>query len=609
MSKSKTLLISLLFAHFMSAGQVRWTGLGGDGRWNNTANWFNNQLPAATSDVILDNTQQTGNYSVTLPNGSVTVRSITLSPTSANTIELILPATNTSNPALTLSSTSNSLILNKGAVFRNSSGAAAGDPLSPAGTVWIGNGGRYIHNTPRSHTLIVSKLSTTTGTESGIFEFDVKGGGPIISFAGRTFGSLVLSARANGTSKAYNASGSTATLIRGDLVINDGVSFNLDLKATVTVKGNYLQNGGRFNLGSNANNTIVKIAGHLTQTKGDITTNTPGDLPTLELNGTHSQQVSTVNNGVAGTVTFKVNNQAGIVLQTALSLPYRLQLTAGRISTSPANLLTLQAASVIQADTLASGNFIDGPLRKEGLLSTSQFLFPVGKGNTQRWLTLMQATGNYTVEFHQSSPYAKSTKYLAPIHHISSIEHWSVTADATNAPQAAIKLSFNDPNSGGVTDLSALRIARLMAGNWIDAGVAGFAGNAGSNGFVVSHPITGLGGTTQYFTLASTSRSFNPLLQEQRIAATGQTPHPFAGIVVPSTTNGPALLRLQASSRLQCQLQVINNMGQVCQQWSLPLNKGVNSVPVNVSGLPAGVYVIRLAGLKNRMEPIRLVKQ
>ncbi len=592
----------------MGIGQVRWTGLGGDGRWNNAANWVNNLLPATTSDVILDNSQQTGNYSVTLPNGSTTVRSVTISPAGSNTIELILPVTNTSNPTLTLSSNSNSLILNKGAVFRNSSGATTGDPLSPAGTIWIGNGGRYLHNTTRSHTLVVSKLSTATGTETGIFEFDVKGGGPIISFAGRTFGTLVLSAKANGTTKAYNASGSTATLIRGDLVINDGVSFNLDLKAVITIKGNYQQLGGRFNLGSNANHTLVKIAGHLEQTKGDITTNTTGDLPTLELNGTAPQQVTTASKGIVGTVTCKVNNPSGIVLQTPLSLPYRLQLTAGRISTSHTNLLTLQATASIQADTLATGNFIEGPLRKEGLLNTPQFLFPVGQGKTQRWLTLMQATGNYTVEFHRSTPYAKSNKYLAPIHHLSSIEHWSVTADLTSAPQAAIKLSFNDPNSGGVTDLSALRIARLLAGNWIDAGLAGFAGSAGSNGFVVSDPITGLGGSTQYFTLASTSGSFNPLLQTHRLAATYES-HSITGAVQPTVTSSHTQLRLHSSMKLPCQVQVINYMGQVCQQLSWPLNKGVNSIPLDVSGLPAGIYTIRLAGMKERMDPIRLIRQ
>lgn len=608
MKKSKTLLICLLAAHFISVGQIRWTGLGGDGRWANASNWSNNQLPATTSDVILDNDLRTGNYSVTLPNNATTVRSITITPAGANVIELILPATNTSSPALTLSSSGHSLTLHKGAIFRNSSGASTGDPLSPTGTIWIGNGAQYIHNTPRSHTVVVSKLSAAPGTETGIFEFDVKGGGPIISFAGRTFGSLVLSAKANGTTKAYNASGSTATLIRGDLVIHDGVSFNLDLKAAVTIKGNYRQYGGRFNLGSNANNTVVRLAGHFTQTKGDITTNTVGDQPVLELNGAATQQITAASTGITNTVTVKVNNPAGVVLHTALKLPYRLQLTAGRITTTAANLLTLQAGCSLQADTLTAGNFIDGPLKKEGLLSTGQFLFPVGKGNTQRWMTLMQATGNYTVEFHQSNPYAKSNKYLAPIHHISSIEHWSVTADALSTPQAAVKLSFNDPNSGGVTDLSALRIAQLLGGHWTDAGMAGYAGNAGSNGFVVSAPILNFGSAPQYFTLASTSRSFNPLVQSQRSIAVPPTAFTASGSMVPTITNGLTQLRIHASIRSTGQLQIVNHLGQVCQQMPLSLNKGNNNIPVNVSSLRAGLYFLQLAATKERIEPLRLVK-
>ena len=40
-------------------------------------------------------------------------------------------------------------------------------------TFRINNGGRYIHNTSRQNLPLVSQLSIVTGTERGIFEYDV----------------------------------------------------------------------------------------------------------------------------------------------------------------------------------------------------------------------------------------------------------------------------------------------------------------------------------------------------------------------------------------------------------------------------------------------------
>lgn len=608
MKKYTSLLIFLAVAHFVSVGQLRWTGLGGDGQWDNAANWQGNQLPTSSSDVILDNMHYIGSYIVTFPATGTTVRSIAIAPAGTHRIELILPPANTADPGLTLTSADVALRLQNGAVFRNSSGALSGEPILLTGTVWIGNGSRYLHNTPRSHALIVGKLATGAGTENGVFEFDVKGGGPIISFAGKTFGTLELSSLANNGTRVYNVSGSTGTLIRGDLVINDGVSLNLNLKATVTIQGNYLQHGGRFNLGSNANNTLVRIAGHFSQTKGDLTTNTADDHPVIELNGTDLQLVSVAAKGIAGSVTLKVNNPAGIRLQTPVSLPYELQLAAGRISTGASNLLVLEPGCRLQVDSLTAGTFINGPMRKEGLSYTGQFLFPVGKGDTQRWLSLVQATGSYTVEFHKSNPHSRGSYYASPIHHISSIEHWSVAADAV-APQAQVKLSFNDPNSGGVTDLSALRVAWLQGGKWVDAGKTAEGGSAGSNGFVVSAPITDFGSGTQYFTLASTTASFNPLLQEQRPGPATMPSFPRSGLLVPTVTTGQSQLRLDAREGTRCRLQVVNASGRICRQYQVSLERGANILPVDVSSLPAGMYFIQLTGGTDRLAPLRLIKQ
>lgn len=608
MSLTKTLLLLFLSLTWLNTlSQLRWNGQGGDGQWTTPANWSGNIVPGAGHDVLLDNSFITGNYTVTLPSGnaSVNIRSLTITPATGNNITVVLPATNIANPGLTLNSSGNSLTINSGGVFRNASGATSGTPLIIAGTMWIGNGGRYIHNTPRSHADLVTALATATGTETGIFEFDIPGGSAqFISFANRTFGTLVLSATAAGSARTYTASGSNPAVIRGDLIIGDAVNFNLNLNNTIIVQGNYEQYGGTLNFGSSTANTLLQIGKHFVQTKGIITeTNT--QLPVIELNGSINQLI-TAGGNFNNSVTFKVNNAAGITLQTPLSLPYKLDLVNGQVTTTSANLLTLQSGCTVTADTLSSVSFINGPVKKEGLMAASQFLFPVGKGNALRWLALVNATGSYTVEFFRSSPKLLSNTYHTSIHHISSIEHWAITADAVPSPLAQVKLSFNDPNSGGITDLEALRVVQLDGNTWINAGNAGNMGTPGSNGFVVSNMVEFFGSANTYFTLASTAASLNPLLLNQRSTTT--RPAIITGIVAPAITTTDTRLVITAKKDMQGTIKITNMAGRLVQSLPVHFQKGNNNIIIPAATLSTGAYIITIAGWEGIIQPIRFIK-
>ena len=603
------LLLLFIIAHLNTLAQVRWNGLGGDGQWATPANWSVSRVPDAGDDVVLDNTLVTGHYTVTLPSGNVTAttRSLTITPATGNNIEVVLPNTNTALPGFSCSRTPYGLVINQGGIFRNASGAAAVAgtvTVAIADSLCINNGGRYVHNTPRTHTHVVTLLSKAPGTAMGLFELDLSSGGALISFAGKTFGTLVLSATAAGGARTYNANGATEVLIRGDLVIGDGVNFNLALNDTIIIRGNYEQREGMFNLGSAAYNTVVQVGKHFIQSKGTITENNNG-LPVIELNGTSSQPV-TVAGTINNSVTFKVNNPAGIVLQTPLSLPYQLELTNGQVTTSATNLLTLQAGCTVKTDTLSPASFINGPLKKEGLMATGQFLFPVGKGNAQRWLSLINATGNYTVEFFSTSPQLKSNVYHPTIHHISSIEHWAITADLSPAPQAQVKLSFNDPNSGGITELSALRVAQLSGSTWANAGNTSSMGSPGSNGFVTSQLLSSFSTTVQYFTLASTSASLNPLLVHQRPPVSPD--HTVTGVLAPSVTSSNTNLILTAKKKMSGLLVITDAAGRVVKTIRVYLQKGSNTLPIHATMFPAGIYTITIPGWEGMRNPVRFIK-
>lgn len=490
--------------------QARWYGKAGDGQWSTAANWVGNQLPLPTDDVLLDNSAVPGNYTVTLPGSAaaITIKSIAISPDAGNNIQLILPSSSTVTPAFTATGPGYGITIENGGILVNASGASSNAAIVVNDSVRINNGGQYTHNTRSSHAVFVTGLSKLPGTEKGIFKFDAPGGGYTFASTNRTYGSLVFSADASGGSQVYGTSAASPLTINGDLNIPAGVTVNLDITAATTIKGNYIQAGGVFNLASQANNNVVYIKGDLIQGAGTITETSAG-LPAIELNGSGNQNIQ-----AAGSITnntgFRINNNAGVTLLGNVSLPYKLSLLNGVVNTD-SYLLTLLAGCTIEADSATNTSFINGAVRKEGLLTASHFLFPVGKNNTQRWVSLNNVTGNYTIEFFKLNPNALAALTGTGIHHISSIEYWSVNADATPAPGAAVELSFDNVNSGGVTDMPSLRVAQLLAGVWTAEGNTSTTGTAGSAGSVTSNSLNVFGPASGYFTLASSDAFQNPL--------------------------------------------------------------------------------------------------
>lgn len=501
------LMIFVLLLSLSLASQVRWDGEGGDGQWNNAANWTGNMLPSVTDDVLLDNNFVSGNYTVTLPIASaVSIRTLHLTPATGNMIRLEILPTSTITPAFTVTGPGYGLTIDNGGVFVNASGATSSSAIAVRDSLRINNGGQYIHRTRTTHAAMVSLLSKQQGTENGIFTFNVPGGGYTIASTNRTYGTLVLSSEASGGSQSYATTAANPFTINGNLVIENGVILNLNVNAATRINGHLMQEGGVFNLASQANKNTIFIKGNCIQTAGSIT-ETGSGLPTIELNGTNNQdvQIASISNNVA----MRVNNSAGVSLLADLSLPYQLQLVNGTIN-NPSFLLTLQAGCSLVADSLPNNRFINGTLKKEGLLGNEHFLFPIGKGSTKRWIALKNVTGNITAAFVKSNPAALATAPVNGIHHTSSIEYWSVKADTVSLTPAKIELSFDNVNSGGVTDLAALRVAQMVGGAWTESGNTATSGSAGAAGSVVSNDLPAFG-TIDYFTLASSLAFQNPL--------------------------------------------------------------------------------------------------
>lgn len=221
-----------------SNGQWRWDGGAGNGSWTSAANWYPDGVPATGDDVLLDHSILDLDYEVRLPDGTnnITLDSLILRPGPGKSIRLVIPPGNKAVPALAVTGPGESLRIDSGAILHNCSGAASGDPLQLTGWMRISNGGRYIHATPRANAKLIDRLSATTGTSTGVFEFDVPGSsGYTVSLTGNTFGSLVFSANAAGGLKSYSGSGTADLIIRGDLIVQPGAGLTSTLTSNIRI--------------------------------------------------------------------------------------------------------------------------------------------------------------------------------------------------------------------------------------------------------------------------------------------------------------------------------------------------------------------------------------
>lgn len=215
--------------------------------------------------------------------------------------------------------------------------------------------------------------------------------------------------------------------------------------------------------------------------------------------------------GGTGSITIKnltVNNNA-TQLDRNLTITGTLGLQQGIIHTRTTALLTLDAGANIQSCTHdysqlsaytnmgCDNSYVEGPLQKLGL-TNADFAFPVGANGKLRPVLVKSASGDFTAEYKSGDPYLEISNSLGTgIHHMSHIEYWNITGTGN----ANIELTFYDPNSGGITDMAALRVARYTGVQWEDLNTGGYQGTPGSNGSVTSGTANQFGN----FTLASSS--------------------------------------------------------------------------------------------------------
>jgi hypothetical protein len=458
----------------VNATIVRWDGEANDGLWSNALNWDLDRIPDVDDDVVLDNSIVLSSYNVTLPSGNtpVILISLKITPGALFSIHCNIPSFNTAQPALLLTASGDALILDRGAVLRNASGALAGTPLSVTanGLFRINNGGHYIHQTSRGHTdFLVSRLSSSPGTEDGIFEFDVPGTASYtVSVSGRTFGKLIFSSSNAGVGRTYTGAGINRVYIRGGLTIKENTVLSYGANTdTVTIEGLCsIAPGATFNIANGSNKAVIRLKGDL-DNRGSITETGSSSGSGIFMNGAEVQMISG-GGSVLQEVKLTVENPAGIILSSPLHLPYQLEFITGKIITSAANLLSLGVNTVCNGAGVTG--FVEGPVKKAG---RSAFTFPVGVGEIYAPVSFEEGgadTDEFIVSYRRTNPQSipgLGSNCISPINHVSYVEFWELDQAMGNSSR---KIQFPVLPFSFVRNLEAIVVSRFENGSWKSEG-------------------------------------------------------------------------------------------------------------------------------------------
>lgn len=241
--------------------------------------------------------------------------------------------------------------------------------------------------------------------------------------------------------------------------------FGINVHGNWANNGNFVPNSGTVSfLGSNVGNTISSTG-----------TNT---FFSVFMNKANPITISAGTHQIGGALTFS----SGIVNQNAT-----LQFLNGSTTTGASNT-----------------SYINGVVTKIG---TNAFTFPVGASNLYRPIAISSpgTSTTFTAQYVDTNPNAlyPNAQRAVTLDHVSGAEYWLLNRTAGTA-NVNVTLSWGS-NSGGVGNLSSLRVAAWNGSIWTDQGNSATTGNT-SAGTVTSNVSSVYGP----YTLATIDNS-NPL--------------------------------------------------------------------------------------------------
>lgn len=169
-------------------------------------------------------------------------------------------------------------------------------------------------------------------------------------------------------------------------------------------------------------------------------------------------------------------------------------------------ILNIQDRLDIADDATSSGasnlSHIVGEVRKYG---NNAFTFPIGDGTVYAPLSISAPSNNghyFTAEYFTTAYSDLTTNNT--LDHVSQTEYWNLQRN-TGGSSVNVTLSYQNPRSGNINNMSTLRVARFSSGDWISVGQSASGNN--TSGTIAT---TSTQSTVGLFTIGS-SNALNPL--------------------------------------------------------------------------------------------------
>ncbi len=201
-----------------------------------------------------------------------------------------------------------------------------------------------------------------------------------------------------------------------------------------------------------------------------------------------------------------INSSNGVALSASITVNGVLSLTNGIVNSTASNLLIMETAASVTGSSNSS--FVLGLLSKK-TSTTSNFVFPVGKGNILRSLTISPSTSNlttFTAEYFNTA-YSNISTFTSPITRVSTLDYFELSRSTSGTPSdATIALAWGSNSGVNTANVNELSLARFDGGTWVNVPASG-SGNANA-GLVTSTSSVSAFGT---FILANASTNNNPL--------------------------------------------------------------------------------------------------
>ena len=311
--------------------------------------------------------------------------------------------------------------------------------------------------------------------------------------------------------------GSTNNDSYGDNTFNGNVTINMGSSGRLRLANNVAND-------YNGNATFIKTAGTLhpaynqpSTFAGDINVNSNSQLYLAQNNGTIIWDGSAAQSfndlGASGITLVRRmtlnNTSTGVTLNAPIEIPTTVTFTDGVLNTSTSGLVYIRDNATVTGASDAS--HVDGPIEKIG---NDDFTFPTGDNGQYREIRIAShspnsSSGRFRAQYFEVDPTTNwaygSASYAAGIEHISTTEYWIL--DRVAGSNNVYVWLYWDTNSGGVTDINDLLVARWDGVSlWDNHGGGNFEGNTTAGRLRTPARVT----TFSPFVLASNTNN-NPL--------------------------------------------------------------------------------------------------